>query len=126
MKKTVSRVSIIMEKTCGLFDTTFEKLFIERPFTFRKILGSRKTFCVFDESPGFLGTMGLFQREKMSKISKMVFLVGAFLVKRARLQWLVFFVRLQSHSDWSTFLTIETTKTTKGIRLQRIHISAPK
>ena len=27
-----------------------------------------------------------------------------------------FFVRLQSHSDWSTFLTIETTKTTKTIR----------
>ena len=23
-----------------------------------------------------------------------------------------FFVRLQSHSDWATFLTIETTKTT--------------
>ena len=46
-----------------------------------------------------------------------VFLVGAFLGKSARLvQWLVFFsfffVRLQSHSDWATFLTIETTKTT--------------
>ena len=45
------------------------------------------------------------------------FLVGAFLGKSARLlQWLVFFsfffVRLQSHSDWATFLTIETTKTT--------------
>ena len=45
-----------------------------------------------------------------------VFLVSAFLGKSARLlQWLVFFfffVRLQSHSDWATFLTIETTKTT--------------
>ena len=45
-----------------------------------------------------------------------VFLVGAFLGKSARhLQWLVFsffFVRLQSHSDWATFLTLETTKTT--------------
>ena len=45
-----------------------------------------------------------------------LFLVGAFLGKSARLlQWLVFFfffVRLQSHSDWATFLTIETTKTT--------------
>ena len=45
------------------------------------------------------------------------FLVGASLGKSARLlQWLVFFsfffVRLQSHSDWATFLTIETTKTT--------------
>ena len=44
-------------------------------------------------------------------------LVGAFLVKSARLlQWLVFisffFVRPQSHSDGATFLTIETTKTT--------------
>ena len=44
-------------------------------------------------------------------------LVGAFLGKSAQLlQWLVFFsfffVRLQSHSDWATFLTIETTKTT--------------
>ena len=46
--------------------------------------------------------------------SKRVFLVGAFLVKSARhFQWLVFFfVRLQSHSDWATFFTIETTKTT--------------
>ena len=47
----------------------------------------------------------------------MAFLVGAFLGKSARLlQWLVFFsfffVRLQSHSDWATFFTIETTKTT--------------
>ena len=46
-----------------------------------------------------------------------IFLVGAFLGKSARhLQWLVFFsfffVRLQSHSDWATFITIETTKTT--------------
>ena len=46
-----------------------------------------------------------------------LFLVGAFLGKSARhLQWLVcfcfFFVRLQSHSDWATFLTFETTKTT--------------
>ena len=36
--------------------------------------------------------------------------------KARLLQWLVFFsffsVRLQSHSDWATFLTIETTKTT--------------
>ena len=46
--------------------------------------------------------------------SEVVFLVGAFLGKSARhLQRLVFFsVRLQSHSDWATFLTIETTKTT--------------
>ena len=46
------------------------------------------------------------------RILRAVF-VGAFLVKSARhLQWLVFFlffVRLQSHSDWATFLTIETT-----------------
>ena len=26
------------------------------------------------------------------------------------------FVKLQSHSDWSTFLTTETTKTTKAVR----------
>ena len=50
-------------------------------------------------------------------IRNMVVLVGAFLVKSARLlEWLVFFlfffVRLQSHSDWSTFRPIETTKTT--------------
>ena len=50
-----------------------------------------------------------------------LFLVGAFLVKSAQLlQWLVFFsfffVRLQSHSDWSTFLTTETTKTIKAVR----------
>ena len=44
------------------------------------------------------------------------FLVGAFLVKRARLlQWLVFFSSdYNPHSDWSTFLTTETTKTTKA------------
>ena len=60
------------------------------------------------------------------------FLVGAFLRKSARLlQWLVFiffiffFVRLQSHSDWATFLTIETTKTT-SIRgqVRSVEISA--
>ena len=57
------------------------------------------------------------------------FLVGAFLRKRARLlQWLFFFfffVRLQSHSDWATFLTIETTKTT-SIRgqVRSVEISA--
>ena len=55
--------------------------------------------------------------EKRALSKLWVFLVGAFLVKSARhLQWLVFFlfffVRLQSHSDWATFLTIETTKTT--------------
>ena len=27
-----------------------------------------------------------------------------------------FFVRLQSHSDWSIFLTTETTKTTEAVR----------
>ena len=58
------------------------------------------------------------------------FLVGAFLGKSARLlQWLVFFsfffVRLQSHSEWATFLTIETTKTT-SIRgqVRSVEISA--
>ena len=43
-----------------------------------------------------------------------LFLVGAFLVKRARLlQWLVFFLFLSDytpHPDCSTFLTTETTK----------------
>ena len=29
-----------------------------------------------------------------------------------RVVFFLFFVRLQSHSDWATFLTIETTKTT--------------
>ena len=45
-----------------------------------------------------------------------LFLVGAFLGKSARLTmasfFSFFFVRLQSHSDWAIFLTIETTKTT--------------
>ena len=53
-------------------------------------------------------------------VPNQIFLVGAFLVKSDRLlQWLFFsffFVRLQFHSDWATFLTIETTKTTKAIR----------
>ena len=54
----------------------------------------------------------------MMKMQCIQLLVFAFLMKSARLlQWLVFlflyfFVRLQSHSDWATFLTIETTKTT--------------
>ena len=75
--------------------------------------------------------------KKQSTISKqscwlenLLFLVGAFLRKSARLlQWLVFFsfffVRLQSHSDWATFLTIETTKTT-SIRgqVRSVEISA--
>ena len=54
---------------------------------------------------------------EISQIFALFLLVGAFLGKSARLlQWLVFFlfffVRLQSHPDWATFLTIETTKTT--------------
>ena len=58
-----------------------------------------------------------FSSEKCPTLTVASFLVGAFLEKSARLlQWLVFFlfffVRLQSHSDWATFLTIETTKTT--------------
>ena len=71
----------------------------------------------------------MFPREKQVYVLNM-FLVGAFLVKSARLlQWLVFFlfffVRLHSHSDWATFLTIETTKTT-SIRgqVQSAEISA--
>ena len=47
----------------------------------------------------------------------LAFVVGAFLGKSARPYsvasfFFFFFVRLQSHSDWATFLTIETTKTT--------------
>ena len=69
-------------------------------------------------------------KEKSPTITVGSFLVGAFLRKSARLlQWLVFFlfffVRLQSHSDWATFLTIETTKTT-SIRgqVRSVEISA--
>ena len=52
----------------------------------------------------------------------LVIIVGAFLVTRARIIPVVsfflflFFIRPQSHSDWSIFLTIETTRTTKAIR----------
>ena len=53
--------------------------------------------------------VGAFLVKRARHLQWLVF-VGAFLVKSARhLQWLVFFVRLQSHSDWATFLTIETT-----------------
>ena len=92
----------------------------------RKVIFNRPEMLILNIS--FIGSvsgssrstdsMTFFSRRFPSKgnmpdYSSDCFLVGAFLVKSARhLQWLVFFVRLQSHSDWATFLTIETTKTT--------------
>ena len=72
-------------------------------------------FCCIDYRQKLSQVITLFL-SNLLRSSQCWFLVGAFLGKSARyLQWLVFFlffVRLQSHSDWATFLTIETTKIT--------------
>ena len=53
-------------------------------------------YASFLEVPTFVVFSRRFSREKCPTLT-----VASF-----------FFVRLQSHSDWATFLTIETTKTT--------------
>ena len=51
--------------------------------------------------------------DALTVVAAYLFLVGQTITVTS---FFSFFVKLQSHSDWSTFLTTKTTKTTKAVR----------
>ena len=81
-------------------------------FNIRKFINNehhdstRTRFFWHETEHGYFKRRGIFSRRFSSEKSPAITVANFFL----------FSVRLQSHSDWSTFLTTETTKTTKAIR----------